>query len=90
MKKCLRAVKARVIYVIFGLAVIMFICVLFKKDDQFRFRSGLMMTAEQRIIAYFTGMVVVILTGYISFKTAKADWDLWKGRHRQSPPDDRK
>ena len=90
MKNSILAVKARVIYLIFGLAVVMFICVLSKKDDEFRFRSGLIMSREQRWISYFTGIVVVIVTGYISFKTAKADLILWRRSRPEKSPNSRK
>ncbi|MGA2800996.1 MAG: hypothetical protein ABSE97_01275 [Verrucomicrobiota bacterium] len=78
MKKFLRSIKARVIYLIFGLALVMFVCVLLKKDNEFQFRNGEVMSKADRIVARFTAFVVATATGYIAFKTARIDWELWK------------
>jgi hypothetical protein len=87
MKKFLRLIKARVIYAIFGLALIMFACVMLKRDDEFRFRNGEVMSREQRIVSRFAAFVVTTVCGYISYKTAKADWVLWRRKHREPAPD---
>lgn len=85
MKKLLRAIKARAIYPIFGLAVVMLVCVLLKTDAEFRFRNGEVMSSSgQRIVARFTAFVVAIATGYVAYKTARADWKLWKRKRLQS------
>jgi hypothetical protein len=83
MKAFLRALKTRVIYPIFALAAIMFICVLLKKNDEFRYRNGEVMSETHRILARFTAFVVATATGYIAFKTAKADWELRKRKRME-------
>jgi len=83
MKKLLNLIKARVIYPIFGFALVMLVCVMLKKDNEFRFRNGEVMSKEQRIISRFAAFVVTSVCGYISYKTAKADWVLWKRKHRK-------
>lgn len=87
MKKIFRVLKARVIYPIFCLAVIMFVCVLLKKDDEFRYRTGEVMSGTHRILARFTAFVVAASTGYMAYKTAKADWDLWKQKRKEDSHD---
>jgi len=82
MRKALKAIQARVIYLIFGMALTMFVCVLLKSDDEFKFGHGEILSKEQRIAARFAAFVVVAVAGYISYKTAKADWKLWKKNRR--------
>jgi hypothetical protein len=71
------------IYPLFALALTMSVCVLFKRDDQFRSRTGEMLTAEQRIVARYCVFVITIVFSGIAYKTAKTDMALWKKKHRE-------
>jgi len=67
----------------------MFVCVLLKEEDEFRFRSGEVMFKADRILARFTAFVVATATGYIAYKTAIADWELWKRKRREHSLDNK-
>jgi uncharacterized membrane protein len=79
MKKVWHKIRARVLYLIFALAVFVFVSVL-KSGGTFRFRNGEEMSKEQNVIAIFVFFLLVVITGYGAYKRAQVDWKLWKKR----------
>jgi hypothetical protein len=73
--------KSSLLYIVFSFFVIMFVTALAKRADQFRFRNGEPATPEQRDIALFVLLLLVVVSGYSAFKRAQFDWKLWKRKH---------
>jgi hypothetical protein len=87
MKKVWHAVQARVLYLIFGFFVMIFVTVLSKNANPFRFRDGKPGTPEQRDIALFVLLLLVIVSGYGAFKRAQLDCKLWKRKRPHNKSD---
>lgn len=79
--------KSCVLYIVFGLFVMMFVTALFKNPDQFHFRNGEPAMPEQRIIALFVLLLLVIASGYGAFRRAHLDFKLWKRKRDQNQRD---
>jgi hypothetical protein len=77
MRKFRQIIGASVPYVFF----IFFLTTLawaFKSNWMFHFRNGDTASKEQNYIYCFVLFLMVIVSGYAAFKTAKAHWKLWK------------